>query len=199
MDIETETPGLLMQHAHIQAANLAGSRAAGIAHDFSDWDFVVEADDFDAVANDLPSLVESLRPIAQQWDRYADHACYMLMLAGAVKVDLIFPDQKQEWESAWQPSGDNLEAIDRHFWDWIVYVEQKRTGGHHAQVAILLRDMHTLMLKPMGIAEPPTSISEAVDFYTTTRHRLEQHFGVTVSRDLDDQVRPVVMARQPLR
>lgn len=156
-------------------------------------------DDFDAVAQDLPRLVAPLRPIAQQWYRYADHACYMLMLAGAVKVDLIFPDQPQDWESAWQPSSDNLEAIDRHFWDWIVYIEQKRTGDHHERVSTLLHGMHTLMLKPMGVTEPPTSISEAVVSYTTARHRLEHHHGVTVPRDLDDQVRPVVMARQSRR
>jgi hypothetical protein len=199
MDIGAEVPRLLAQHAHIQAASLTGSRAAATAHDFSDWDFAVETDDFDAVSKDLPTLVGPLRPIAQQWDRYADHACYMLMLAGAVKVDLIFPDQHREWASAWQPSGDTLEAIDRHFWDWIVYLEQKRTGCHHPQVAILLQDMHTLMLKPMGVAEPPTWISEAVESYTTARHHLEQHHGVTVPRDLDDQVRPVVTARQTLR
>jgi hypothetical protein len=47
-----------------------------------------------------------------------------------------------------------------------------------------------------GVAEPPTSISEAVESYTAARHRLEQHYGVTVHRDLDDEVRAVVMARQ---
>jgi hypothetical protein len=196
MDIGAELPRLLMQHPHVQAASLTGSRASAAAHDFSDWDFVVETDDFDAVAQDLPKLVAPLRPLAQQWDRYADHACYMLMLVGAVKVDLIFPDQHREWASAWQPSGDTLEAIDRHFWDWIIYIEQKRSGGHHEQVAILLHDMHTLMLKPMGVAEPPTSILEAVESYTTARHRLEEHYGVTVPRDLDDDVRPIVTTRQ---
>lgn len=184
-----------MQHPRVLAVRPTGSRAAGTAHDFSDWDFVVQADDFDLVANDLPNLVEPLRPIGQQWDPYADHACYMLMLAGAVKVDLIFPDQHRQWSSAWQPSADTLDAIDRHFWDWIVYVEQKRSGGQHPQVATLLRDMHTLMLKPMGVAEPPTSISEAVESYTTARERLEQHYGVTVPRELDDDVRPIVTAR----
>lgn len=195
MDIGSEVPRLLMQHPRVLAVRPTGSRAAGTAHDFSDWDFVVQADDFDLVANDLPNLVEPLRPIGQQWDPYADHACYMLMLAGAVKVDLIFPDQHRQWSSAWQPSADTLDAIDRHFWDWIVYVEQKRSGGQHPQVATLLRDMHTLMLKPMGVAEPPTSISEAVESYTTARERLEQHYGVTVPRELDDDVRPIVTAR----
>jgi hypothetical protein len=197
MDIGAEVPRLLMQHPRVLAVSPTGSRAAGTAHDFSDWDFVVQADDFDVVANDLPNLVEPLRPISQQWDPYADHACYMLMLAGVVKVDLIFPDQHRQWSSAWQPSADSLEAIDRHFWDWIAYIEQKRTGGHPAQVATLLHDMHTLMLKPMGVAEPPTSISEAVESYTAARHRLEQHYRVTVHRGLDDEVRAVVMARQP--
>lgn len=187
-----------MWHPHIQAASLAGSHAAGTAHGFSDWDFIVDTNDFAAVAQDLPRLVAPLHPIAQQWDRYADHACYMLMLAGGVKIDLIFPDQPHERESAWQPSGDTLEAIDRHFWDWIVYVEQKRAGGHHARVVMLLHDMHTLMLEPMGVGEPPTSISEAVESYTTARHLLEQHYGVIVPRDLDDELRPIVTARQPL-
>ena len=50
-----------------------------------------------------------------------------------------------QWESTWRPSGDNLEAIDRHFWDW----------------------MHTLMPKSMGIAEPPISVSEVVESYRT--------------------------------
>jgi hypothetical protein len=158
MDIGAEVPRLLMQHPRVLAVRLAGSRAAGSAHDFSDWDFVVQADDFDSVASDLPNLVEPLRPIGQQWDPYADHACYMLMLTGAVKVDLIFPDQHRQWSSAWQPSVDTLEAIDHHLWDWIAYIEQKRTGGHPVQVATLLHDMHTLMLKPMGGSSRTTNL-----------------------------------------
>jgi hypothetical protein len=98
MDIGAKVPtAAYATRAHPSCAS-DGFCAAGIAHDFSAWDFVVDADDFDAVAQDLPRLVEPLRPIAQQWDGYADYACYMLMLAGAIKVDLILPDQPQEWE-----------------------------------------------------------------------------------------------------
>jgi hypothetical protein len=199
MDIGNDIPKLLMRHAHVQVARLVGSRATADAHDFSDWDFLVETDDLAAVAQDLPVLVKPLRPLAQQWDRYADYVCYMLMLAGAVKVDFLFTDHPQDWAAPWKPSPDTLEAIDRHFWDWVVWIEQKRSGSHPEQVPRLFQDMHRLMLQPMGVTTRPTSITEAVTSYIAARDRLEQHYGVTVPRDLEDAVRPVVMGRQQFR
>jgi hypothetical protein len=196
MDIQTDVPGLLTRHAHVQAARLVGSRATADAHDFSDWDFLVETDDLAAVAQDIPVLVEPLRPIAQQWDRYADYACYMLMLPGAVKIDFLFIDHPQDWAAPWIPSRDTLEAIDSHFWDWIVWIEQKRSGSRPEQVPHLLEDIHRLMLEPMGVTIRPTSITEAVASYIAARDRLEQLLRVTVPRDLGDEVRPVVMGRQ---
>jgi hypothetical protein len=197
MDVGTDVPQLLRQHPAVRAATLAGSRAAGVAHDFSDWDFVVETDDFEAVARDLPALVAPLRPLSEQWDPYASHACYMLMFSGAVKVDFLFPDQAWEPARAWRPSAQTVEAIDRHFWDWLVWLEQKRTGDEE-RLPDLLQDIHRLMLKPMGVRAAPTTLSETVAAYTAARDRLEQEYGVAVPRDLDADVRPVVMERQEM-
>ena len=199
MDIATDVPRLLLQHPHVAAACLIGSRAVGEMHDFSDWDFRVETDDFDAVAKDLPGLVEPLKPVVGQWDPYADHACYMLILPGVVKIDFLFLDEKRAWAPPRQPSPETLEAIDQHFWDWIVWLEQKRTGGKQELLTSSLHDMYTLMLEPMGVATEPTSVADAVAAYTGARDRLEQRYGVTVPRDLDNEVRPVLMSRQPSR
>ena len=197
MAVGSDVPKLLAQHTHVRAATLTGSRAMGTAHDFSDWDFVVDTDDFDAVARDLPRLVEPLRPISEQWDPYAEHPCYMLMLPGAVKIDFLFLDQVREPAPPWRPSPETLRAIDRHFWDWMVWLEQKRTGGREERLSALLQDMQRLMLEPMGVRATPTSLSEAVAAYTAARDRLEDEYGVTVPRDLENDVRPVVMGRQP--
>jgi hypothetical protein len=169
---------------------LAGSRAEGRAHDLSDWDFAVETDDFEAVARDLPKLVAPLRPLAEQWDPYASLACYMLMLEGPVKVDFLFPEESRAWSRPWAPSAETLEAIDRHFWDWILWLEQKRRGGRldlHERLA----DMHRLMLGPMGAPRPPASVPEAVAAYTDARDELERRFATSIPRRLEAEVRRI--------
>jgi len=183
----------LCGHPHVREVRLAGSRARGDAHDLSDWDFVVDTSDFAAVAADLDDLVSALAPLAAQWDPFAGHACYMLMLRGAVKVDLLFPDQPREWSGAWEPSATTLAAMDTHFWDWILYVEQKRRGRHGDQVARLLEDMHRLMLQPMGVKEPPASVPDAIDAFVRARARLERQYRIEVPRTLEREVRPVVL------
>jgi hypothetical protein len=185
-------PPLVGAHPSVRSIRLIGSRADGTAHELSDWDFAVETSDFLRLADELPQLVEPLRPLAAQWDRYSDHACYMLMLSGPVKVDLIFLDQKQDWAAAWEPSADTLVAIDRHFWDWILWLEQKRRAGKDDAVAKSLDDMHALMLEPMGSVSPPGSIPEALDAYLEQRTVLEERFGVRVPRELQNEVQPVV-------
>jgi hypothetical protein len=192
VDLVAAVNGAVGRHPAVRDIRLTGSRARGEAHDLSDWDFVVETSDFEAVAGDLNDLVAPLASLAAQWDPFAGHACYMLMLPGAVKVDLLFLDQPREWAGAWEPSAATLPAIDRHFWDWILYVEQKRRGGPGDRVSQLLADMHRLMLSPMGAAEPPASVAEAVDAYVAARERLEHDYGIEVPRALEREVRPVV-------
>jgi len=183
----------LEKHESVRSVRLVGSRRAGRAHDFSDWDFIVDMANFESVERDLHELVASLQPLSELWDPYSFHACYMLMLRGPTKIDLIFPSEKREWLPAWKPSAETLAAIDRHFWDWIVWLEQKRRGGREKVLASSLGDMFELMLSPMGVGVRPRSVREAVDSYLAARNELEQKFGVSVPRALENEVRPAVL------
>lgn len=152
----------------------------------------METDDFASVARALPELVATLEPLAQQWDRYSDYACYMLTLSGPTKIDLIFPGERQHWAPPWDPSPETLEAIDLHFWDWALWLEQKQRHGRDAQLEKSLGDMFELLLAPMGVPDAPSSIEDAVDSYVAARSQLEMRFGSTVSRSLEAAVRPAL-------
>jgi len=169
-----------------------GSRAEGRAHALSDWDLSVETADFDRLARDLPRLLEPFEPLAQFWDPYSDHDAYMVILPGPVKLDICFFDRRREWSPAWEVRPDTLEAIDRHFWDWILWTEQKRRGGYDDKVSRSLADIYELMLRPMGVEKSPRSVGEAVRSYSEARDRLERELGVSVGRALEDEVRPVI-------
>jgi hypothetical protein len=192
LDVGRLVPALVGKHPLVDSIQLSGSRASGAAHELSDWDFVVRTRSFDRLRRELPSLVEPLRPLAAQWDRYSDYACYMLMLRGPTKVDLIFPDERQQWAPAWTPSRTTLAAIDHHFWDWVLWLEQKRRSGNSDAVAKSLRDLYEFMLKPMGAAAGPDSISEAVEVFVRLRDQLEKRFGLRVARELEREVRAVL-------
>jgi hypothetical protein len=176
----------------VSEVRLVGSRADGSAHELSDWDFVVTATDFESVARGLPDLVAPLNPLAQQWDRYAPHACYMLILPGPTKVDFLFLDQHRAWSPAWTASPETLDAIDQHFWDWILWLEQKRRGSHADVVAEGLENLFRLMLGPMGVKSAPKSVEEAWVSYLAARDRLEREFAVALPRRLQDEVLPVL-------
>jgi hypothetical protein len=193
VDVDREIPETLGAHPAIEEVWLIGSRANGRAHELSDWDFAVETDDFESVARDLHRLVAPFRPLAEQWDPYSFHACYMLMLPGPIKIDLFFPAEPRSWSPAWEPSPTTLQAIDSHFWDWILWLEQKRSGGYANVLRKGLRDMYELMLRPMGVTGEPTSVPDATRAYLEARGELEQRFGVSVDRDLEADVRPAVL------
>jgi hypothetical protein len=191
MNVAEAVPALLEAHPAIASVRLTGSREAGTAHELSDWDFLVEANAFETLARDLPELLEPLHPLAAQWDRYSDHACYMLMLRGPTKVDLIFPHEWQRWAPPWEVAAESLGAIDRHFWDWILWLEQKRRSGE--ELTSRLADLQELLLGPMGASDPPASVSEALASYVRLRGRLEERFGVSVPRELEAEVRPAIL------
>ena len=100
-DLAASVAAVLLPHPNVRSVELVGSRATDSATPLSDWDFEVETDDFDSVARALPELVTPLDPLAQQWDRISDYPCYMLMLAGPAKVDLIFPGEPYESLPPW--------------------------------------------------------------------------------------------------
>ena len=192
MDVAKTVPALVAAHAAVREVRLVGSRADGRAHELSDWDFTVETDDFERVARDLPELVAPLRPLAEQWDRYSNYACYMLMLRGPRKIDLFFPSEPRDWAPAWEATPETLAAIDHHFWDWALWLEQKRRHGSRAQLEKGLGDMYGFLLRPIGVDERAAAIAEAVDAYIAARAELERRFDVRVSRELEEEARPAL-------
>jgi predicted nucleotidyltransferase len=180
-------------HPHVRRVGLAGSRARGEATELSDWDFEVEVDDFPAVAADLPGLVTPFEPLAQQWDRLSDHCCYMLMLRGPTKVDLLFGEPHKH-EPPWRVSRETLEAIDRHFWDWALWLASKARADRLQLVQRELEKMHDHLLGPMGVENPPRSLTAAVETYVAAREQHEARFAAGVPRRLENEVRPVILA-----
>jgi hypothetical protein len=181
-DIAALIETVLLPHPAIRGVELVGSRADGSPTRLSDWDFVVVTDRFDDVARALPELVTPLDPLAQQWDRISDYPCYMLMLEGPVKVDLIFAEEPYESLSPWTVSADTLDRIDQHFWDWILWLASKREKGQNELVRRELVKMRDHLLGPLGIDRVPASIESAVERYRSARGEREREFGLRVTR-----------------
>jgi len=191
-DIAAVVEAALLPYPGIRAVELVGSRADGSATGLSDWDFIVVTDRFDVVAGALPTLVADLDPLAQQWDRISDYPCYMLMLSGPVKVDLIFPGEPYESLPPWVVSGETLDAIDQHFWDWILWLASKREKGKDELVRRELEKMSAHLLRPMGAEAVPDSIDAALEDYRKARDEREREFGVRISRRREREVQPAI-------
>jgi hypothetical protein len=197
-DIVTAVTAALLKHPAIRSVTLVGSRAAGTPVPLSDWDFLVEVEDFAAISDELPGLVATLEPLAEQWDRLNAEWCYMLLLPGPVKVDLIF-DQPHSDEPPWTVDADTLPGIDRHFWDWILWLSSKEQRGERPLVRRELDKMNRHLLHPLGAVGVPGSIPEAIERYRRARRERERQLGTTVSRRLGREVAPVVPAPHGLR
>jgi hypothetical protein len=191
-DLAASVAAALLPHASVRSVELVGSRATGSATPLSDWDFEVETDDFASVARALPELVTSLDPLAQQWDRISDYPCYMLMLTGPVKVDLIFPGEPYESLPPWTVSGETLDGIDQHFWDWILWLASKREKGKDELVRLELEKMSAHLLRPLGAEAVPDSIDAALEGYRTAREGREREFGARISRRREREVLPAI-------
>jgi hypothetical protein len=180
----------------VRAVELVGSRASDEAVPLSDWDFRLTTRDATGVAEALPDLVAPIGPLARQWDRLGppEYSCYMLMLRGPTKVDLIVPDLPHEPAPPWEPSAATLIGIDEHFWDWIVWMASKAQRGLDALVRSQLAAMHQHLLGPIGVTHTPSSIADAVDAYLAARAAAERAFGVSVPRDLEAECRGAVLA-----
>lgn len=152
----------------------------------------MRTDDFDGLAQELPALVEPLDPLVRQWDRLSDSACYMLLLTGPTKVDLIFDGVAHTPASEWVVSEDTLPRIDDHFWDWTLWLVSKADAGKTPLVAGELRKMHEHLLCPLGVSDPPTSLGEAVEGYVRARADWELRVSVRVDRRVEQQVRKML-------
>jgi hypothetical protein len=144
------------------------------------------------LARALPELLAPFDPLVQQWDPLSATWCWMLILRGPVKVDLIFPAEPHEAEPPWEPTAQNLSAIDDHFWDWMLWLEGKEGGGNRELVGSELQKLFSHLLEPLGVERAPDSIFEALESYRAARDRLERHFGRTVRRDLEAEVVPAL-------
>jgi hypothetical protein len=129
-----------------------------------------------------------LEPLAQQWDRLSDEQCWMLILRGPVKVDLIFPEEPHVHEPPWVPCADNLAAIDAHLWDWLLWLRSKEASGKRELVAVELEKLFVHLLQPLGVDRVPSSVADAVELYRPARDALAAGFGCTISRALEAEV-----------
>jgi hypothetical protein len=162
---------------------------------FSDWDFAVATDDFPSIANALPSMAQPLSPIAQQWDRLSEHKCYMLILQGPTKVDLLF-DVPNQQEPPWTVSAETLPAVDDHFWDWLLWLLSKEAGGNDHLVSSELAKMFRHLLEPMAMSVCPADINGAVKGYVKARDAQERCHAVIVDRTLEQEVRKSLELRR---
>ncbi|HTW02035.1 MAG TPA: nucleotidyltransferase domain-containing protein [Streptosporangiaceae bacterium] len=187
-----DVTGALAADSRITKIELTGSRARGAATALSDWDFAVTAERFDEVREALPETVRPLRPVVAQWDRLSHNWCYMLILAGPVKVDLMFGRPRpHEPAEAWRVNASTLAGIDDHFWDWALWLHSK-LGRGDGMVALELRKMHDHLLGPMGVVRAPASLSEAVAAYRSARGTWERRLGSCVPRNAENAVFPVL-------
>ncbi len=184
----------------VRAVRLVGSRAHGAHSRLSDWDFLVETDDLDALAPRLPQLVAPLEPLGQLWDPLSEDesSYYMLILRGPVKVDLVF-ERPNATRPRWEPSADNLVEIDAHFWDWLLWTASKREKGERELVELMLDRMSSYLLVPLGVVEVPRSLEHAAELYVAARAHAERRLGVRVPRALGDEVARTVSRRAGTR
>jgi hypothetical protein len=176
-------------HPSVTRVELAGSRSRGTHTELSDWDFDVKTADFKSVACDLRTLVEPLGPLAAQWEPLGHFPVYMLLLSGPTKVEYLFLEHSQRPKPPLQPSKETLLAIDAHFWDWIWWLATKASIGRDDLVAEHLPQLYRHVLRPLEAGTMPRSIEAAVRVFLDRRHEFERQYGISVPRELEDEVR----------
>jgi predicted nucleotidyltransferase len=189
LNIEHAVLAAVSPHPAVERIELVGSRAEGRATEWSDWDFGVRANDFRALSVALPELLAPLEPLLQQWDRLSETWCWMLILRGPAKVDLIFPDPHEK-EPPWEPGPETLRGIDDHFWDWMLWLRGKEAAAKDELLKAELQKLFGHLLGPLGVERAPSSIAEAVGSYRVARDRAEVRFSRTVDRALEQAVAP---------
>ena len=186
-DIASEVLRLMSAHDSVNEVQLVGSRATGRSNLLSDWDFALEVNGFPHVADDLPRLLAQLDPLAQQWDRLSDEQCFMLLLRGPAKIDLIFQEPHVH-EPPWRVTAETLTTLDAHFWDWTLWLGSKQLGGKHQLVRDELAKMTEHLLGPAGIERLPSSLEEAIRSYLPARASLETSLSTAVPRRIQHEV-----------
>lgn len=171
----------------VQSVMLGGSRAEGRATELSDWDLYL-AGEPDKLMAEIPELVAPLRPLASFWEPLSEHAGYMMVMDGPVKIDLFPEGGRRELQPPWEPRPDTLAAIDGHFWDWHLWLGSKSLRHETDMVAQELAKMKWFLLGPLGVEQAPGSLDEAVAVYLTARREASRRFGTPVADELRRQV-----------
>ncbi len=180
---------VVAKHPAVSCVTLAGSRSRGTHEELSDWDFAVETSDFAAVARDMSALVAPLDPLGEQWEPMGHFPVYQLLLRGPTKVEYLFLEHSQDAMPPVNPSKETLAAINTHFWDWIWWLATKAAVGRHDLVTEHLPQLHRHLLCPLGVQTVPKDIEAAISVFVTRRDELERHFGLSVPRALEEEVR----------
>lgn len=188
MDVSDRVTAVLDPHPGVLRVELVGSRGRGETSALSDWDFQIHTTNAAALVRELPALVRPLDALAAQWDRLTERATYMLMLPGAIKVDLFPGDARRQIDPPWEPTSENFAAIDAHLWDWVLWLGSKSLRRQRDVVGEELHKLYRNLLGPLGVATSPTTIEDAVTEYCTTRDRREREWGISVGRRLGDEV-----------
>lgn len=192
MILPDDVIGTLAADARISGIELTGSRARGAATPLSDWDFAVTATRFDEVRDALAETVGPLQPVVAQWDRLSRSWCYMLILTGPAKVDLLFGRPRpHEPAGPWDVNASTLAGIDDHFWDWALWLRSKLARNDDV-VPGELRKLHGHLLGPMGVDRAPGALGDAVTAYRTAREKCERRLGSRVSRNAENAVLPAL-------
>jgi hypothetical protein len=188
-DVISAATKAIATHPAANSVEFAGSRSRGTHDELSDWDFAVNTSDFEALVRDLPALVQPLEPLSQQWEPMGHFPGYQVLLRGPVKIEYLFLDRSQDPTPPRTPSPETLPAINTHFWDWMWWLTTKASIGRTDLVQEHLAQLYAQLLRPMGISEAPVSIEAAVESFVARRDALEERFGITVDRALENEVR----------
>ena len=176
----------LSGHSSLANVRLVGSRAERRATETSDWDFLIDTDDFPGAEVALPRRVAALSPLGTFWDPFGTYECFIALLSGPRKVDFIF-EVAHSPSPPYMPSRDNLATMDVHFWDWTVWLVSKQARGQTALVTSELAKMHDLLTGPLGVDRPVYTIEEAVRTYLRARRRAEERFQSWVDPRLSSE------------
>jgi predicted nucleotidyltransferase len=171
----------------VTSVTLGGSRERGRATELSDWDLYLSGDP-EAMMAEVPVVIGSFDPLAAFWEPLAEEAGYMVVLDGPTKVDVFPSGGRRPIQPPWVLSAETLVQIDGHFWDWSLWLGGKTLRDERELVASELVKMHAFLLEPIGVAEAPADLGEAVAIYLRARASAVDALGVPVDPELGRQV-----------
>jgi predicted nucleotidyltransferase len=170
----------IRQHPAIRDVSLVGSRLDGTASALSDWDFKIDTDEHERVFAELSVIVSAFQPLAAFWDPLGERRNYMAIFLGLLKLDLHL-DMEPLPAHPWRVSADTLADLDRHFWDWSLWLAGKFLKGNKTLVTRELKKMSDYLLRPLGCMKVPADVAGAVAEFVSARQDAESNCGVRVA------------------